>query len=189
MQSLFDVMVSVIVAGMLMISMFTALLAIQAQSFNAQIYMNMENNTTKIVRIIKDYYLGSIGVGSSSATHITTATGKKFRFNTFIDPGTGTAVSTDVAIEERTMSGEKSIWIYRNNNYNQKLFGPFDLSTDGLSFKYYDENDNIATTLTDIKYVEVEFNFAQEGLNFRTNTPLYITNHIVIWKYFEKLYY
>ena len=204
MQSLFDVITSVIVAGMVMISMFTALLAMQAQSFNSQIYMNMENNTAEIVRIIKNYYLGSVGVGTTSAP-IITATTTQFRFRTFIDPGTGTATSTDVSIEERTISGKKSIWIYRNNNYNQKLFGPFDLSADGLTFTYYGVRPpippeilpkevkimqpNIAAGRDSIKSVEMNINFAREGLNFRTNTPLYITNHIVIWKYFEKLYY
>ena len=188
MQSLFDVITSVIVAGVLMISMFTALLAMQAQSFNSQMYMNMENNTTKIVRIIKNYYLGSVGVGTTSAP-IITATTTQFEFRSFIDSGTGTATSTDVTIRERTISGKKSIWIYRNNSYSQKLFGPFDLSTDGLTFTYYDENDVSTTDISKITSVEMNINFAREGLNFRTNTPLYITNHIVIWKYFEKLYY
>jgi len=188
MQSLFDVITSVIIAGMVMISMFTALLSMQAQSFNSQMYMNMENNTSKIVRIIKNYYLGSVGVGTT-ANAIITATSKRFRFRSFIDPGTGTATSTDVTIRERTISGKKSIWIYRNNNYNQKLFGPFDLSANGLTFTYYDENDAPTTDISKITSVQMNINFAREGLNYRTNTPLFITNHIVIWKYFEKLYY
>ena len=193
MNSMFDVVLSLIIGGMLVLSMITAMTTIHAQGFNQQIHITLMRNSEDIGKIIRGYYLANLGI-KHSGNPIISVTSKSFRFWSYIiNPVAGGYVDTDVTIAERTApSGEKTILVYRNNNPSLRLFGPFVLDSSGLTIRYYDRNDSLLTgsfTASDIYSVEMGFRTQREGINLASNNPLSITNYVYLKKYLINRYH
>ena len=195
MTSMFDVVLSLIIGGMLIISMFTAMTTIQAHAINMGIAQNLirtSQGPQGIADIIGDYYLANIGVGGVG-TPIISATSTSFRFWSNInDPTSGAKVNADVTIGQVGTSTNRYLLVYRNGVTANRLYGPFKLANSGIRIRYYDKDDNLipnANTAKDqIRSVEIGFYVEREGINVSSNTPRNILNYVYIRKYLINLY-
>ena len=192
MSSMFDVVLSFLIGGMLLISMFTAMTTIQAHAINQKIYFNMMANSLNVGKILKGYYLARLGI-KHTGNPITSATSNSFRFWTYIvNPSTGSESDMDVTIAERVIGGQKAILVYRANHPAQRLYGPFNIDNNGLVIRYYDKDDNIITNpsanLSAIRAVEIGFHRIREGINISSNSPFNITNYVYFKKYLINLF-
>ena len=187
MSSMFDVVLSLFIGGMLMLSMVTAMTTIQAHATNQKIYNTMLTYSLDIGTILKGYYIARMGI-THSGNPIISATNNSFRFWAYItDPSSGSPADVDVTITEQTSGGQRNILVYRNGSSSQLLYGPFRISSTGLRIVYYDKNDNVianpSTHLADIRAVEMGFHTEAEGINLTTSTPRNITNYVYFKKY------
>ena len=191
MTSMFDIMLSVFIGGMLIISMFTAMSTIQSHAINQKIAMTLLTNSRGYAKILKGYYLANIGIGHSGNPLIS-ASSNSFRFwSRITDPVTGNNTDMDVTIGDVSSSGNHFLLVYRNGNTSLRLYGPFKLDSTGLQIRYYDEDDNLLTgsfSLSEIRSVEIGFYVESEGISLNVNTPKNITNYVYLKKYIINLY-
>jgi hypothetical protein len=189
MQSMLDVTLSVMIGGMLILSMFTAMTTLQSHSINQQIYINLLSQTENIAKILGGYYLQRLGL-QHTGEPVRGASATSFRFFAYIDPGSGTETDTRVTIGQQTDSaGNNYVLVFRNDNPSLKLFGPFRIDNNGLQINCYDRSGNLTYTASDIYSVEIGFRLVREGINVSSNSPLSITNYVYVKKFLFRKYY
>lgn len=139
MQSILDIIGATIIGGMLMITMFTALITIQENNLVLKGEMQVINDLEYISSIIDTYCLDKIGYELPGSTEaFTKATGDKVWLHTKLEDGDNSIYFMQIETDSEDEDRGYPMYIRITGKPN---IGPIYLASP-LSFTYFDVNGN-----------------------------------------------
>lgn len=188
MQSLLDIIGATIIGGMLLVTMFMALVTIQENNMMLKGEMQIINNLEYISNLIDNYYMDKIGYElPAGIASFTAANPHEINFNTKIDDGDENIYLVEIYTSSEDTDYGYPLWIVVNGGSN---VGPIWLS-EPIGFSYF----NIAGTEISsaalqtsggrgtIRSVEIELSVYQGEYN----TDRMRARTLIIKKYFPNL--
>lgn len=182
MGSMLDVLGALVVSGMILVSIFTAMFNVNFLGHDLNMEYTLIKDSERLITGIDSLYLAKVGSGMGTSTGILEATPTKFRFEYKVSPQSTITEEICIIQEAQTENGFP-FKIYRNNNTE---LGPFWLA-DSLKLTYYSKSGNVTTFIDSIRSIEVKMNFTYDYLSsgLRGRNIRYET---VFWRYFKNLY-
>lgn len=198
MQALLDAVGSVVVGGMVLVTIITALSNVQAYSYNINIQLTLNKISESITSVLDDRYLSSLATFSptssppvSKENAILNASRTRLRFWGEID---GAISRIDIRVgAQDAQTGWWPLTVEIEGNLD---FGEFFISQQNV-FTYFDENSNqmafsgntIPGSQTDkIHSVKLDLAYVLTGMADNSGVSQNIHNKIIFWKFFKNLY-
>lgn len=183
MGSMLDAIGALVVGGMVLISIFTAMFNVNSLGHDLNMEYALMKNAERVVAGIDSVYLSKVGLYLGEGTHaIVKADSNEFEFIYKVSPA---SVNEDSILFFCGDSTENGFPFEIKRNSNTEL-GPFWL-VEKAKFDYYDKYDNITASLDSISSIQVDMNFTYDfyssgssGANVRYKT--------IFWKCFKNLY-
>lgn len=197
MSSILDVIGSVLIGGLILLTIFNALSNVQVFSYNTQLQISLNKMSEDLITGRKvngeDYpgltrYLSKVGAGvPTGTTAILEATSNSFRF--FGQMSVSSSIRMIYIVQESQTSEGYPIYVY-NSDMSTSELGPFWLA-DSLNLTYYDVNNTIITLPNSnrdlIRSIKVDLIFFYDTLHPDIDKRI-IRHRIVFWRYFKNLY-
>ncbi len=187
MQSMLDTIGSVIIGGIVLLTIMSALFRIQGDTFDATMQLSINKTAEDAVAILENYYLKSVGTGiHPDSISIISATTTEF---VYLKQTQATSVNPDT-VRIYTGANTRVGFPFRVEINSVVDFGPFMLE-DSLKIEYYNQTEGeIVTTADSLDFIRsAMFDMTFFYPNFDPNKMIRTRHRIIFWKYFKNLYF
>ena len=189
MHSFLDAIAAVLVGGIVLLTVLTAITNIQEHAYNTTMQVTV-NQISEHVSTVLQKYLSAVGLNVDSATAIVHARKKSFRFR-----GEYNDIIHEFLIEQGTQDTTTGWWPLSIKSDGITIMGNF-YTEEEVKYSYYDIDGNkiafvgnsiAAGNLPNIRSIRCEQSFVHPGWIYGGQTTT-IRNRIVFWKFFKNMY-